>query len=117
MFEGIKNIFTKTKDGVEKTEKVIKVTPKVTMKVIKEEIEEIKDLHVTEADNIQAEMITDVAITAMTALGIPSSIAVKEIIKTSIAYGLRDIKEGSTNPQKLIAMRVVNAYKEKMRMI
>lgn len=109
MFEGLKNIF-------KKTGKVVKATPGVTTKVIKEEIEEIKDLTLTETDKLQADVITGVAITAMAALGIPASTAVRDVMQTAIAYGIRDLKEGNTNPQKLIVMRVVNAYKERIEM-
>ena len=107
MLKKIANIFKKGGD-------VAKATPKVITKTISEEIEEIKDLNLTEVDKVQGELIATVAVQAMNSLGIPYSMAMKEVIKTSAAYCLRDLKEGSTNPNKLIIMRVVNNYREKL---
>lgn len=99
---------------IKKFDKAVVSTPSVMMNVAKEEIQEIKDLNLTEVDQVQGEVIASVAIAAMMSMGIPCSAAMKEIIKISAAYGIRDIKEGSTNPEKLIIMRVVNRYKEKV---
>lgn len=107
MFEKLKEILTGTRV-------VIKSTPKVIASSINEEIAEIKDLNLTEVDNVQGEVVASVAIAAMNSLGIPCSMAMKEIIKTSAAYAIRDFKEGSTNPEKLIVARVINKYKEKL---
>lgn len=105
MFEKIKNVLNKEI-------KIAKTTPKVVYESVKEEIDEIKDLNLTEVDTVQGEMVANVAIAAMMSMGIPCSAAMKEVIKTAAAYTIRDIKEGSTNPEKLIVMRVVHKYKE-----
>ncbi|MBQ2350083.1 MAG: hypothetical protein II393_02285 [Cytophagales bacterium] len=101
----IKKIFTKTKD-------VPVNTVKVTHSVINEEIQEIKDLNLTEVDQLQGDIIASVAIAAMTSMGIPVSGVMKDIIAASAAYALRDFKEGCTNPEKLIVMRIINKVKE-----
>lgn len=97
--------------------KFIGVTPKVVVEAANEEFQEIKDLNLTEVDNTQGEIVASIAIAAMNSLGIPCSMAMKEIIKASAAYAIRDFKEGSTNPEKLIVMRVINKYKERLAQI
>lgn len=99
-------------ERIKKLFKIAKVTPKVTATVINEEIAEIKDLNLTEVDKMQGELIASAAVAALTAAGLPSSISEREIIKLAAAYTIRDIKEGSTNPEKLIVMRVISKYKE-----
>lgn len=114
MLNKIKEFLSNNRKVVEKTGVIVKATPTVTHTVIKEEIAEIKDLSLTEVDKAQAEMIAAIAISAMMSLGIPVTASLKEIMTTAIAYGLRDIKEGCTNPEKLIVSRVVSRYKEKL---
>lgn len=105
MLEKIKKLFKRGKD-------VAVAVPKVATSVIKEEFDEIKDLQITEVDNVQAELIASVAIAAMTSMGIPSSTAMREVIKQASAYCIRDFKQGCTNPQNLIVMRVINKVRE-----
>lgn len=105
MLEKIKKIFKREK-------KIVKNTAKVVSSTVKEEIAEIKDLNLSEVDQVQGEIIASVAVTAMMSMGIPCSATMREIIKTSAAYALRDFKEGCTNPEKLIVMRVLNKIKE-----
>lgn len=105
MLDKIKKLFSKQKKIVRNTEKVITST-------VNEEIAEIKDLNLSEVDQVQGEVIASIAIAAMAAYGIPCSATMREIIKMSAAYGIRDFKEGCTNPEKLIVMRVINKIKE-----
>lgn len=105
MLEKIKKILKKEKF-------VAKQIPKGMVSVVKEEIAEIKDLNLTEVDQVQGEIIASIAVTAMASMGIPSSQTTREIIKIASAYAIRDFKEGSTNPEKLIVMRVLNKIKE-----
>lgn len=102
----------KIKKFFKKETKVVSQIPKGTLDVVKEEIDEIKDLNLTEVDQVQGEIIASIAVTAMASMGIPSSQTMREIIKVSSAYALRDFKEGCTNPKNLIVMRVVNKIKE-----
>lgn len=101
----IKNIFIRPKQVVTNTGKVI-------TSVAKEEIAEIKDLNLTEVDKLQGDVVANVAVAAMASMGIPCSLTMKEIIKTSAAYAIRDFKEGYTNPEKLIVTRVINKIHE-----
>ena len=48
----------------------------------------------------------------MQAYGIPCSDVQKQIIAKAAAYGIRDFKEGCTNPDKLIVMRICNKIQE-----
>lgn len=105
MLDKIKSIFKRGKDDVQ-------VFPKAVVTATKEEIAEIKDLNLTEVDQLQGEVIASIAITAMASMGIPASITMREIIKTSAAYAIRDFKEGYTNPEKLIVTRVINKIHE-----
>lgn len=105
MIDLIKRIFKREKKIMQNTHTVLSST-------VKEEIAEIKDLNLSEVDQVQGEVIASIAIAAMTAYGIPCSATMREIIKMSAAYGIRDFKEGCTNPEKLIVMRVINKIKE-----
>lgn len=112
MFNKIKNIFTNNKDKAKDIKDKAAILPKAVIGAAKEEIKEIKDLNLTEVDQVQGDIIASVAITAMASMGVPVSATMREIIKTSAAYAIRDFKEGYTNPEKLIVMRVVNKIHE-----
>lgn len=112
IISGIKNILHKVIETDKKVEKTQQAIAKATVYAVKEEIQEIKDLNLTEVDKTQGDIVADVAITAMASMGIPASATMKQIISTSAAYTIRDIKEGCTNPNKLIVMRVVNKVRE-----
>ena len=112
MLNKIKNIFTNNKDKVKDIENKATILPKAVVGAAKEEIEEIKDLNLTEVDQVQGDIVASVAIAAMASMGIPVSVTMREIIKTSAAYAIRDFKEGYTNPEKLIVMRVINKVHE-----
>lgn len=104
--------FDKLFNKIDKVDNFVKSTPKVVAGAAKEEIAEIKDLNLTEVDKMQGEMVASVAVAALAQIGVPASVTEREIIKTAAAYVIRDIKEGSTNPEKLILMRVINKYRE-----
>lgn len=109
---GFKDLFKRVSNRVDKVDTIVKNTPKVVVSATTEEIKEIKDLNLTEVDQMQGEMIASVASMALQQIGIPISVTEREVIKTAAAYVIRDIKEGSTNPEKLILMRVIHKYKE-----
>ena len=69
------------------------ILPKAVVGAAKEEIKEIKDLNLTEVDQVQGDIVASVAIAAMASMGIPVSATMREIIKTSAAYAIRDFKE------------------------
>ena len=115
-------MFDKLKDflhRVDKVDYVVKEAPKVVVEdtkavaeAVKDEIQEVKDLNLTEADKLLGDTIACVAITVMTTYGIPCSDIQKQIISKAAAYAIRDFKEGCTNPDKLIVMRVCNKLHE-----
>lgn len=81
---------------------------RISKKVIKDEVKEIKDLKPTEEDYAQGEQLANAAILAMSSFGLPYSILSKEIMKKVFAYGIRDIKDGVQDNSKLIMGRVID---------
>lgn len=122
MFDRLKKIvptFGTLKHEVDKVDDVIKEAPKAVIndtkavvQAVKDEIQEVKDLNLTEADKLLGDTIATVATTVMTTYGIPCSDVQKQIISKAAAYAIRDFKEGCTNPDKLIVMRVCNKLHE-----
>lgn len=81
---------------------------KISKKVIKDEVEEIKELKPTEEDYAQGEQLANAAILAMSSFGLPYSILSKEIMKKVFAYGIRDIRDGIQDNSKLLMRRVID---------
>ena len=81
---------------------------KIGKKVIKDEVEEIRELKPTEEDYTQGEQLANAAILAMSSFGLPYSILCKEIMKKVFAYGIRNIKDGVQDNSKLIMRRVID---------
>lgn len=79
-------------------------------KAIKEEIQEIKSLEITDEDLKQAEKITDLVVQALGHYGY-FVLPLKPIIKKAIAYGIRDLKDGVKTPNKLLLKRIIENYK------
>lgn len=81
----------------------------------KAEIEQIKNLVVTDVDRKQAEYIQHVCAVAMTQCGVPPSIAQSRALNTALAYAIRDLKEGGKQPSTLLVNRIVDEIKESRR--
>lgn len=81
---------------------------KISKKVIKDEVEEIKELKPTEEDYAQGEQLANAAILAMSSFGLPYSILSREIMKKVFAYGIRDIRDGIQDNSKLLMRRVID---------
>ena len=81
---------------------------KISKKVIKDEVKEVKELKPTEEDYTQGEQLANAAILAMSSFGLPYSILCKEIMKKVFAYGIRNIKDGVQDNSKLIMRRVID---------
>ena len=81
---------------------------KISKKVLKDEVGEIKELKPTEEDYTQGEQLANAAILAMSSFGLPYSILSREIMKKVFAYGIRDIKDGVKDNSKLIMRRVID---------
>lgn len=81
---------------------------KISKKVIKDEVKEIKELKPTEEDYAQGEQLANAAILAMSSFGLPYSILSKEIMKKVFAYGIRDIRDGIQDNSKFLMRRVID---------
>lgn len=79
----------------------------------KAEIAEIKGLIVTDEDRKQSEVITTVVMSALGACGVKivNNGFIEEIIQTSIAYSLRDLKDGLKTKDKLLVNRIIKEIK------
>lgn len=86
----------------------IKAVLRINRSVLKSEIEEIKNLKVTEEDTAQANRISVLIAAGMAAVGIPCGALSQQIMARIIAYALRDIKDGVEVHDKLIIKRVIN---------
>lgn len=99
-----------------KFKEFIKKVLKINSNVVKGELEEIRNLSPTEEDYTQGEALADVAITAMASMGLGYTLLGKKIIAKVFAYGIRDIKDGIEDNQKLIIGRVIDEiHNEKKR--
>lgn len=79
---------------------------------IKDEVEEVRNLQVTEEDKSQAEFLESAVSVAAASVGIYYPTALRPIIKEVIAIALRDGKDGISSPSKLIISRLINNYKK-----
>lgn len=84
---------------------------RINKKVIKGEIEEIRNLTPTEEDIKQGEVLADIAITAMASMGMTYTVMMQRIMAKVFAYGIRDIKDGVQDNKKLIIGRVIEEIK------
>lgn len=99
-----------------KFKEFIKKVLRINSNVVKGELEEIRNLSPTEEDYAQGEALADVAITAMASMGLGYTLLGKKIIAKVFAYGIRDIKDGIEDNQKLIIGRVIDEiHSEKKR--
>jgi hypothetical protein len=92
----------------------IKSIFRVSHKVVKCEIEEIKNSEVSDEDKEQAEFITNIVVSVLVSYGFVVSAAAQPIIKKAVALAIRDLKNGVKSPNKLIIGRIMEAIKEEM---
>lgn len=83
----------------------------IFVKVAKDEIDEIKNLKVTDEDKEQAEQLASIVHQVCLAYGIPISSSVQRIVAKCGAYVIRDAKDGIKAPEKLIIGRIINEVK------
>lgn len=83
----------------------------IFVKVTKDEIDEIKNLKVTDEDKAQAEQLASIVHQVCLAYGIPISSSVQRIVAKCGAYVIRDAKDGIKAPEKLIIGRIINEVK------
>lgn len=72
----------------------------------KAEIEEIKNLKISDKDREQGTKVAAIAVAALAACGVPCGAAALPILETVFAYCIRDIKDGAETPDKLLALRI-----------
>lgn len=84
-------------------------------KAMKDEVEEVKHLNVTQEDEEQATKIANLAADAMMMYGVPVGGVGRAVMKKVIAYSLRNLKDGVNAPDKLIIKRVINELKEESK--
>lgn len=89
----------------------IKKIGSIFVKVAKDEIDEIKNLKVTDEDKAQAEQLASIVHQVCLAYGIPISSSVQRIVAKCGAYVIRDAKDGIKAPEKLIIGRIINEVK------
>ena len=80
---------------------------RITTNVIKAEGEEIVNLKPTEEDYELGDRIAMLAVAAMASCGIPSSLISQKIIAKAVAYGIRNLKEGIMDNDKLFIERII----------
>lgn len=97
---------------MDKLKETLKKIFTIKKKVVKDEIEEIKNLEITEEDEKQAKMLTVVVIVALNEMGIPVTAIGAKVIETAISYGLRNLKDGIEAPEKLLIGRIINEVKK-----
>lgn len=84
---------------------------KIGKNVVKGEVQEIVNLKPTEDDYKQGEQLATIAVGAMTAMGIPLPAIGVTIMGKAFAYGIRDIRDGVEEPDKLIIGRIIDEIK------
>lgn len=80
--------------------------------VIRDEVEEIKDLVITDQDREDADRLVSLVKAAANSYGVPIPDELKEVLSTALAYGVRDLKDGFKNPDNLIVVRIINELRE-----
>ena len=89
----------------------IKAFFRVNKNVAKAEIDEIKNLQVTDEDKTQSRAAAVLVASAMAACGIPLAAAATPVLEKVLAYVIRDAKDGVKTPDKLIISRIVSEIK------
>lgn len=84
----------------------IKKLFKATRVAVKEEIKEIKQLEPTDEDKEQACKLAALCAAAMVAGGLPVGVLATKVLERVLAYGIRDLKDGVADRNKLIIERV-----------
>lgn len=87
--------------------KLIKAASKAT----KDEVNEIKSLTITDEDKKAAKAVATLAVSALSAYGIPAGIA-KEPLEIILQYTIRDLRDGVKDTNKLYIKRIIQEVKK-----
>lgn len=76
--------------------------------IVKSEVEEIKNLEITQEDIEQGEKLSILIVSGLNLCGIPVGLFGQKVIAKVCAYAIRDLKDGIQSPDNLILTRVFN---------
>lgn len=91
---------------------IIKKTFRINHTVIKDEVNEIKNLDITDEDKAQGKAAAVLVASAMAACGVPMGALGQPVLEKVLPYVIRDAKDGISTPDKLIIKRIVNEVKK-----
>lgn len=83
---------------------------KANKKAVKAEVEEIKNLQISDEDKKAAKVAAQLAVSALAAYGIPAGVA-QEPLEKVLQYVIRDARDGIKDPNKLFIKRVIKELK------
>lgn len=84
---------------------------RVVRNTIKGEVQEIKELVITDEDKKQGKQLASIVHSICLVYGIPISTSVQKVIAKAGAYVVRDVKDGAKSPEKLIIGRIIGEMK------
>ena len=91
---------------------IIKNIRNIFVKPVKDEVNEIVNLKPTEQDFKQGQELAVIVVAVLAANGIPMSTNSRIIIGKTLAFLVRDIKDGVDDTDKLFISRIVNEIKK-----
>lgn len=86
--------------------------PKAIHKALKDEVQEIKALTITDKDIKEAELMTKLMVAVFNSYGVPVPEDTQKVFITILKYGIRDIKDGCKTHDKFIIKRILNEIKK-----
>lgn len=89
----------------------IKTVLRINKNVIKAEVQEVKELVITEEDKAQGKAAATLAVAALAACGVPLGALGQPVLEKVMPYIIRDAKDGVKSPDKLIIGRIVSEVK------
>lgn len=84
---------------------------KIGKEVVKDEVQEIVNLKPTDEDYEQGEKLAAIGAAAMAGMGLPIPALGITVMSKAFAYGIRDLKDGVEDHDKLIIKRIINEVK------
>lgn len=78
----------------------------------KSELNEIKELKITEEDLLQAEKYSLIIVSALSSSGLAFAPLLKPLLKIALSYCIRDIKDGEQEPDKLLIKRIMKEFEK-----
>lgn len=82
--------------------------PKAIHKALKDEVQEVKTLTITDKDVKEAELMTKLIVAVFNSYGIPVPEYIQKAFIIILKYGIRDIKDGCKTHDKFIIKRILN---------